>query len=115
MICSLANLKILILMIFFRYPRNYSGSQGSPASSGSSDVPIKSKSEPFISQEMKKLSITPSPEPEIPEVPKTKSKSVSEPKSSLGSSVTKDDTANLSHEQFRNALQLGKFHLLTLT
>ena len=112
MICFLANLKILILMIFFRYPRNYSGSQGSPASSGSSDVPFKAKSEPFISQEMKKLSITPSPEPEVP---KTKSKSVSEPKSSLGSSVTKEDTANLSHEQFRNALQLGKFHLLTLT
>ena len=91
------------LFYFFRYPRNYSGSQGSPASSGSSDVPIKAKSESFIpSQEMKKLSITPSPEPE-PEVPKPKPESVSQEASS---SVSKEDTANLSHEQFRNALQL---------
>ena len=91
------------LFYFFRYPRNYSGSQGSPASSGSSDVPIKAKSESFIpSQEMKKLSITPSPEPE-PEVPKPKPELVSQ---EAASSVSKEDTANLSHEQFRNALQL---------
>ena len=56
----------------------------------------------MISQEMKKLSITPSPEPEILEDPKPK-ESVSLP---AQKAVSKEDTANLSHEQFRNALQL---------
>lgn len=89
------------------FARPYSGSQGSPASSGSSDLPAAPANAPVYRQPMMECnssqiygSIREEPLPPPPPVPKPTATAA------VGKDAKEDIENNLSHEQFRTALQM---------